>query len=389
MNIIFLEAVQTFGGARKSTLELAKRLKDRGDNVYIIDLWGSCTPFIEEAERLEVPVKLIDKRNAPIVLSHPNKVKAALNYYSYIFKVISYRRKIAKLLEDIDTDLVVVNNVKCLSLLRKSKKYKIAFFARGWFLPHTMRKRNKVIIKKLADIYIGVSQATRQAIFVGGFANLEDIYVVPNAIDFDKMQHLLSKKNAIVPWDQETNNRPFTMLHCGGFLPSKGQHVTIEVAKELKKQNIDFKIKLIGIIYKGGTSQKYFDKIEESIAKASLEDNIEIILNKPNVDEYFVETDVLIHPSSTEGLPRVVMEAMSVGKPVIGNAVGGMTDYILNGYTGYLTNYNAVEEYLVYINLLLNDKFLYRRISNSATNLIKNAYGFENQVISFSKISKN
>lgn len=386
MNIVFLEAVQTFGGARKSTLELAKRLQDRGDSVHIIDFWGSCTPFIEEAQRLEVAVELIDKRNTPIVLSHRNKVKAARNYCSYFFKLISYRRKVAKLLRDIDADLVVVNNVKCLSLLRKSKNYKIAFFARGWFLPHTMRKRNKIITKKLADIFIGVSQATRQAIFAGGFVKLEDIYVVPNAIDFDNMQHLLSKKNAITPWGKETTNRPFTILHCGGFLESKGQHIAIEVAKELKKRNINFNIKLVGIVYKGAASQKYLDRIKESIGNENLEENIEIVLNKSNVEEYFVETDVLIHPSSTEGLPRVVMEAMSVGKPVIGNAVGGMTDYILTGYTGYLANFNNIEDYIRYTLSLQSDKNLYTLISINARNLIETVYTEKNQINSFLKI---
>jgi len=388
MKIIFLEAVQNFGGARKSTLELAKRLQNGGNEVCVIDFWGSCTPFLKEAEKTEIQVHIIDKRDTPIVLSNPNKIIVLKNYVSYFLKWLAYRKQVSKLIQEIEVDLIVVNNLKTLSLLKKTSKYQIAYFARGWFLPQTVSRINKIIIKKLASIYIGVSQATRHAIFAGGFAKLEDIYVVPNAIDFNKTQLLLNNDNAYTRWDKEYGNRPFTLLHCGGFLESKGQHVLIEIAKKLKESNIEFKIKLVGIIYKGSASKKYYDKIIEDINKLELEQYFDIILNQSDVVQYFTECDVLIHPSATEGLPRVAMEAMCLGKPVIGNAVGGMTDFILNGYTGFLPNYNNVGDYVEYILLLYTNKDLYRTISANSKRVIRAYYKEDTQYKSFMKIQK-
>ncbi|MGO2358377.1 MAG: glycosyltransferase family 4 protein [Mesonia sp.] len=387
MNIIFLEAAQNFGGARKSTLELAKQLQNKGNTVDIIDFWGSCIPFIEEAKRLGLCVKFVDKRDVPIILSDPNKFNVLLNYVSYFYKWLAYRKKISVLIKKINPDLIIVNNVKVLSVLKKSDSYRITFFARGWFLPHTIPKINKIIIKRLVDMYIGVSQSTRQAIYAGGFSKLENIYVVPNGIDFNKTQRLLSSSKAVKIWSDINTDRPFILMHCGGFLKSKGQQVLIQIAQKLKTEKIKFKIMLVGIIYKGTESQKYYEELLEEISRLELGDNIDIILNEPDVVKYFAKTDVLIHPSSTEGLPRVVMEAMSLGKPVIGNAVGGMTDFILNGYTGFLTNYNSVDEYVEFIKLLSKDKVLYKTISESSKNLIKNSYDFENQLNSFNKIN--
>lgn len=46
--------------------------------------------------------------------------------------------------------------------------------------------------------------------------------------------------------------------------------------------------------------------------------------------------DVLVAPSRWEGLPLVVLEAMRLAKPVIGADVGGMSEAIVNGQTGFL-----------------------------------------------------
>lgn len=386
MKILFVEAVQNYGGARKSTVELAGRLQENGHGVKIIDFWGTCEPFVQAMEKHNISYSILDKRQTPFILASSNKIKMLSNYMKYLQLLSAYRKKIKLLINDFQPDLVIVNNTKTLSILSKSGSYKIAFFARGWFLPRTVNRFNTILIKKLTDIYIGVSQSTRQAIFSGGFAALEDIYTVPNAIDYTGFLNDFKDRENIPNWSDEQADRPFVIMHCGGFLPSKGQHITIEIAKKLKRDKVRFKILLVGIIYQGDASQKYYDKILKQIEEEQLQEYFEIVLNKSDVLEYFGKMDVLLHPSSTEGLPRVVMEAMALGKPVIGNAVGGMTDYILHGFTGYLTNFNSIEDYIKYCGLLQKDKELYGFISNNASGLIGKCYTTDNQIEQLLKI---
>ena len=283
MKILFVEAVQNYGGARKSTVELAGRLQENGHGVKIIDFWGTCEPFVQAMEKRNISYSILDKRQTPFILASSNKIKMLSNYMKYLQLLSAYRKKIKLLINDFQPDLVIVNNTKTLSILSKSGSYKIAFFARGWFLPRTVNRFNTILIKKLTDIYIGVSQSTRQAIFSGGFAALEDIYTVPNAIDYTGFLNDFKDRENIPNWSDEQADRPFVIMHCGGFLPSKGQHITIEIAKKLKRDKVRFKILLVGIIYQGDASQKYYDKILKQIEEEQLQEYFEIVLNKSDV----------------------------------------------------------------------------------------------------------
>lgn len=378
MKIIFLEAVQNYGGARISTVELAERLSNKHE-VFIIDFYGSCKPFIDAVIEKKIDYKIVDKRSEPYILHSNNNILSKIfNLVFYFFHWIKLNNEIKKIVKSQNPDFIVVNNAKTLSTLAfyKNKKFITLYFARGWFLNKTISKFNKLLYKKLVNRFICVSEATRHAIYSGGMAKLDQLSVVHNAIN----ENLLPKETANLTYNT------FKILHAGGFLPEKGQHVSIEIAKILKERGNNFTMILAGIIYKGEKSDKYFNNILNKIKEYDLEKEVIIVNNKSNVIPYFRACDAVIHPSSTEGLPRIVMEAMVLKKPVIANAVGGVIDYILNGYTGYIAEFNNPLDYVNHLEKLMNDKIQYQFITNNAYSLVTNTFTEEAQIKQFEKI---
>jgi glycosyltransferase involved in cell wall biosynthesis len=383
MNIIFLEAVQIHGGARKSTIELAKRLNEEGHNSVIVDFWGSCNEFVEDVQTNKIPIQILKKNDTPIaIFSSKNPFKIGVNITLFLLDWIRLKKEFKKFQHTFKPDVVIVNNIKTNSILKKGGDYKIAYFARGWFAYNSIGFLKKLMFKYNSDYFIGVSQSTRQAIYTGGLAPLEKIFVVPNAIDLTKVNQY--KKEREVRQD----NDPMVILHCGGFLPAKGQDLSIALAKKLKDNHINFKMILMGAVYDTPVSENFLNKIRNKIKQYQLDEHIEILLNQKDPYSIFKSSDILIHPSDTEGLPRVIMEALAFEMPVIANPVGGVTDYILNNFTGYIATHNNVDDYYESIYKLYNDKKLYQFIADNGKSLIVNNYGKRNQVEEFDKIFK-
>ncbi|MBD7947945.1 glycosyltransferase family 4 protein [Psychrobacter communis] len=368
MKVIFLEAVQSFGGARKSTLELAKRMQDIGHDVLIVDFWGCVDSFINKIHDYNLQYIILDKRDSPILISDPNKVKKVKNTISYSTHQLKYRAKFKKIVDEFQPDIVCVNNIKCLTILQPNSSYKIDYFVRGWFEGHKLTSKTRFLLKAYQPRFLTVSQSTRQAVYTSGLAKLKNIKVLHSVIS-DKVF-----KSYEPSYTKFSKENPIRILHSGGFLPSKGQHIALEIAKKLEEKSISYKLTLTGIIYSGTASKKYYEHIISLIRQYQLQENVEIVLNKSDIIDYFKSCDILIHPSETEGLPRVALESFSFGKPVIANPVGGVTDVVLHNFTGFITDYNDINQYVEYISSYTNNLELYILHSQNARNLIQQNY---------------
>lgn len=305
------------------------------------------------------------------MLSTQNIIRRLFNHVYFAFYSRKIHKKLTSYLARAKRPIVIVNNAKVLSFLYpKPEGTRIVLFAQGWFIQQQISHRNRWLFQTLVDKYACVSWATLQAIYGANLTSLKDLYVVHNAIESNKLKgEGCSEERA------ELN-----ILLSGGFLPTKGQLTAIHIAEELKAKGIHFRMLLTGIIYKGEKSRPYYEYLEELIQQKGLQDHVKTVVGLNNVYDYFRWCDLLIHPSDTEGLPRVVMEAMALKKPVIANAVGGVTDYVINGYTGFLTHYNDVDEYVNKILLLHTNRTLYDTITTNAYQMVTTAYTPEAQM---------
>ena len=79
-------------------------------------------------------------------------------------------------------------------------------------------------------------------------------------------------------------------------------------------------------------------ELEQLANELGLSSHIEFVgyKSQAEVREYLQKTDVFVLPSFAEGVPVSLMEAMAVGVPVVTTQVGGVSELVDNGVTGYI-----------------------------------------------------
>jgi glycosyltransferase involved in cell wall biosynthesis len=89
-------------------------------------------------------------------------------------------------------------------------------------------------------------------------------------------------------------------------------------------------------------------------------------LSSDEVARALDESTVLVLPSRSEGLPRVVIEAFCRGRPVIGTRAGGVPDIVEDGVNGLLVPPGDPEALADALDRVLSDRGLQRRLAEEA-----------------------
>lgn len=124
----------------------------------------------------------------------------------------------------------------------------------------------------------------------------------------------------------------FTIGVVGKFIPVKRIGKVIETVSELN----DVRLEIVGA---GFLEDSYRNLIEE----LDVGDRVEIVgwVENKNLDEYYSRFDVTVCFSEWETWCMPITESYLCGTPCISTDVGGPSDQILNGETGYLVNNKA------------------------------------------------
>lgn len=121
-------------------------------------------------------------------------------------------------------------------------------------------------------------------------------------------------------------------LVCVGRLcEQKGQLLLIEAAKNLSEQQLDFELILAG-------DGEMRAEIELLIDRYQLQDKVKITgwISSAEVRNTILSSQVLVLPSFAEGLPVVIMEAMSLRRPVISTYIAGIPELLIHRENGWL-----------------------------------------------------
>lgn len=144
--------------------------------------------------------------------------------------------------------------------------------------------------------------------------------------------------------------QPFVISHTGYMdTYSKGHLAVIDVASKLIDDGIDVRVDFIG----SGELQEEFEK--HAVGKG-IRDKIVFhgnLSEYTKVQEILKETDVFLFPTSSEGLPRSLIEAMANSCAAVSTPVDGITELLPAEYLANYSDINAL--YQKVRSLLIND----------------------------------
>ncbi len=126
----------------------------------------------------------------------------------------------------------------------------------------------------------------------------------------------------------------------------------------------------------------YENSLKKLVEDSGLEDNVFFLGWRRDVPAIIKKADVMILTSSTEGLPRSILEAMAVRTPVISTKAGGVVEVITDGKDGMLIeigDYRALADKL----LKLTDKGLRDEIVDNATQTLEGKFTIDRQAEAF------
>ncbi|APB32421.1 galactosyltransferase or LPS biosynthesis rfbu related protein [Gloeomargarita lithophora Alchichica-D10] len=147
-----------------------------------------------------------------------------------------------------------------------------------------------------------------------------------------------------------TNSKHLTVTYVGVLIPRKGVHHLINAFAQVIQQVTNSQLKIIG----RPENPNYTQELKTQIEAYHLQDKVLFLPEIPQQElcHEIAQSIVLVLPSLSEGLGRVLIEAMAAGTPVIGTKVDGIPDIIQEDVTGFLVppaDENALAEKMIYL----------------------------------------
>jgi glycosyltransferase involved in cell wall biosynthesis len=148
------------------------------------------------------------------------------------------------------------------------------------------------------------------------------------------------------------------ILFVGRFHAQKRPLDLLRALAQLVRWEIPFEARLVG---EGPLREQLLDRR----VRWGLEDVLEIQSFQSEIGKEYREAHLLCLPSLWEGMPNVVLEAMSSARPVVATAVGGTPEVVVDGETGILVPPGDPSSLARALAIVLTDRELQRSMGQA------------------------
>jgi len=239
---------------------------------------------------------------------------------------------------------------------------------------HNIPTQSKVVFRVIENLYdkfleknsnfIGVADSIVADMYITrNFTR--DIAVIPNGLKEKKIKTYKTDDTII-------------FLNVGVCDDRKNQNFLLDVAFELKKRGVEnFSFTLMGA---EGLDLGYKQQLIERKSQLNLNDCVKIVAFEKDPFPAYYSSDVFMLSSRVESLPIVLLEAMSVGLPLISTITGDINKQVIDGYNGFTIDQNDLNSYVDSVEFFINNKLEVGNYGKNSFKLFQRTFTIDNMV---------
>ena len=222
-----------------------------------------------------------------------------------------------------------------------------------------------------SNIIRAVSSSTEQQVL--DIDSSKSVVRFPAWIDFKDFQNIEPK-----PLSKDK----FNILFIGSVTDRKKPHMIIEAIQRINDKS--YHLSIVG----PAPNEKYFKELKDLIDKSDLQNQVSLIgpVDRESVKDYYSTSNLMILPSISEGLARVIFESQVAMCPVLVTDAPGMSDIVIDGQTGYVFESNNLDSLCLKIEYIKNNYDEASLVAKNAKGFILSNYSEDNFKFSFKKL---
>jgi glycosyltransferase involved in cell wall biosynthesis len=343
-----------------------------GTSLKSIGKYFHLRDFGESLKKYNVEYKLVNESD--YVVGFPTK---------QLKKYFLTRNKIKKLLLDFKPDLVLVDRQGYFGLEILKRKIPLFVLLRGHYWSEIEYAKNTIYKNKIMQKVLDIRAKVAEEVFTGSTEILPICNYLKNVV---KEHHPNHKSSVFIEGVDSTKwykTKGLKLEHpCVGLLQDANwwrktkEMLTLE--KAIKSMpNIHF--------YWAGDGQ-YKDKILKVLDKFENFHWLGSLSYPEEVRDYLSTIDIYAIITGMDTTPLSLKEAQLMEKPVIATDVGGNSEIMVEGKTGYLVREGNQEDIIIKISSLIDNKELAKKMGKEGRDFIKNEFSLDASAKNFLKI---
>lgn len=359
INLFFFISTFKYGGASNAIINFLKNLDQEKYKLHII--------FLNHSDYIKSLPKNVKYY----------KVESKFTYLKTIFAFFKIKKILLKKnlygAKNIFISNIHYSNVLSIIFLRKIKNLKIVLFERTSLKELDIFKNTFSYLKnKIIKSLIRTTYSKADKVLVNSKvleSELKHFSIKSHVVYSGSIDKIIKKR--------KLNFNFFNIIAVGRLTLQKDYFTLLEAIKNLKNRNFVLRI------YGNGELK---DDLMRYIKNNNLKNHVKLLGYENDPKKIYNNTDLLVHASIFEGLPNVIVEAMSFGIPIIAsNGYGGTKEILNSGNFGELFNPGDSKQLgKILEKFFMNPNKFYKKVSKSKSFL--NKFKKKNSAKSLEKI---